>query len=1309
MVSSSARWAGQSCFSADDGTTGQELWKSDGTATGTVLVKDINPAINLSPSSDPQHLTDVNGTLFFSTLVLGDALLWKSDGTQAGTVLVKDFRATPGTQESPLYSLTNFDGALYFTADDGIHGSELWKSDGTTAGTFLVKDINPGSASSFPFDLTNVNGTLYFSANDGLHGRGLWKSDGTAAGTVPVADVVYPSDLTNVNGTLYFTASDNDRSIALWKSDGTPAGTVMVSDQFFFGSPRSLTNVNGTLFFTASDGYHGFEVWKSDGTDTGTVIVKDINPDSFGIYSQGELTNVNGTLYFTDNSDFPHQLWKTDGTPAGTKLVTVINPSTGGAINDWLTNVNGTLFFVNDDGVHGFELWKSDGTTAGTVLVKDINPGPNGSNPTLLTNVNGTLYFRADDGVHGNELWKSDGTAAGTVLVQDVNPGSQGSNSYGDSLTNVNGNLFFTANNSVHGRELWWAPVNARPDQAQTPEATPVTVSVLANDTVALGGATVLGTTTPAHGSAVINARGTITYTPAAGFNGVDSFTYTVGDAFGNTDTAVVSLTVFLEVNPATVAATLQSDVTAANAVTPPAGTPQVFVHLDDPASMPAFVAALANLSVNPAGPVIDVVLDVGAGAYSLGNVSVPAGLRLVIDGTGPGTFTASSTPALTLVSGDVIIRDGAVFGSTGNAATIRVQGGQLTVQDSTIRKSAGAAPTLLVEGGRVTVRGSTIEETPAGNQAAISISGGLVDLGATTDDLLNNGSANDPGQNTIAVHGSGLLIRNSGPNDVSAVGNTFSQDGVAFSDNYRIEDAIDHSMDGLDSGTVFWVPNNVFVSVNHGNVQRGVDLVPSGGTVNVESGAHGDFAAGTKLLTIASQDGAFMTQQANSLDPTQTTVMVWGTYGTVAAGLRLVIDGGVSGTFTASSAPILKLLSGDVVIGNGALLTSTANAPTILVKGGHLTIRNSTIEETSGGNQAALSISGGQVDLGTDNDPGGNAINVQGKGLLIRNTGPNDVSAVGNWFSQDGVGFADNYRIEDAIDHSMDGLDGGTVFWITSNVFVSVNHGNVQRGVDLVPSGGTVNVETGVHGNFSAGAKLLTIAFEDGSSMTQQIDDLDSTLRTLVVTGTFGNDTIKFKPGDDRGVRVEMNHVPHGTFLPTGRLIAYGVDGSDTIEVSDDIHLSAWLFGGYSGNNFLKGGGGNDVLVGGIGNDTLTAGSGRDLLIGDGGTDQLDGKSGDDILIGGYCAFAGSYGTDETGVAALMAEWTSADNYLTRVNYLVNGGGLNGSYTLTPGVTVFDDGAGNVLDGGPGQDLFFAGLTDTVKGQQRNETVLNL
>jgi ELWxxDGT repeat protein len=75
-------------FTASDASHGNELWKSDGTAASTVMVKDINPG---SGASSPMYLTAVGGTLFFSaTDGVHGPELWKSEGTAAGTVMVND-------------------------------------------------------------------------------------------------------------------------------------------------------------------------------------------------------------------------------------------------------------------------------------------------------------------------------------------------------------------------------------------------------------------------------------------------------------------------------------------------------------------------------------------------------------------------------------------------------------------------------------------------------------------------------------------------------------------------------------------------------------------------------------------------------------------------------------------------------------------------------------------------------------------------------------------------------------------------------------------------------------------------------------------------------------------------------------------------------------------------------------------------------------------------------------------------------------------------------------------------------------------
>jgi ELWxxDGT repeat protein len=163
-------------FAADDGVSGRELWKSNGTSSGTVRVKDIYPGGTTDDegrpfpnSSLPRNLTSVNGTLFFTaTDAVSGAELWKSDGTSSGTVRVKDIR--PGAAGSEPVRLTNVNGTLFFVADDGVSGHELWKSDGTSSGTVRVAQIAPGASSSFPDWLTDVNGTLYFSAEEFTNG-----------------------------------------------------------------------------------------------------------------------------------------------------------------------------------------------------------------------------------------------------------------------------------------------------------------------------------------------------------------------------------------------------------------------------------------------------------------------------------------------------------------------------------------------------------------------------------------------------------------------------------------------------------------------------------------------------------------------------------------------------------------------------------------------------------------------------------------------------------------------------------------------------------------------------------------------------------------------------------------------------------------------------------------------------------------------------------------------------------------------------------------------------------------------------------
>src|SRR4029077_5047840 len=140
----------------------------------------------------------VGGTAFFRAITLshGDEV-WKTDGTAAGTVEVKDVQ----TLASSLFVINNntfgplrsLGGKLLFDANDGVSGIEPWISDGTAAGTARLADLAPGSLSGGPTSNVPVGATNLLAAQDGS----LWTTDGTPAGTSPLVppSTVLGSDL----------------------------------------------------------------------------------------------------------------------------------------------------------------------------------------------------------------------------------------------------------------------------------------------------------------------------------------------------------------------------------------------------------------------------------------------------------------------------------------------------------------------------------------------------------------------------------------------------------------------------------------------------------------------------------------------------------------------------------------------------------------------------------------------------------------------------------------------------------------------------------------------------------------------------------------------------------------------------------------------------------------------------------------------------------------------------------------------------------------------------------------------------------
>ena len=502
---------GELVFAAADGSGDVELWKSDGTAAGTVRVKDI---FSGTPGSLPRDFIALSGRLLFTAY--NDQFgweLWSTDGTETGTTLIRDI--APGPLSPWLDLFTHKGDQLFFVSrSDDVGGEVLWITDGTSEGTQSL------GAFSHVVGRPWLRGDRLFFRADGGNGQGVWASDGTPEGTVKLTtDFAHLSSVSHVGERLFFTARADD-GWGVWTSDGNPGGTVMLTPGLAAGVQGPVVAGGQVIFYAAADGSQ-WGLWRSDGTIEGTAEIATVGHHSGGdvllpvedrvvlllgdelLYTSDgtpEGTSVaasfggDGFLVdwfeaegdevyiafekFTGNTEIV-ELWRTDGTADGTKRLRTVR-----GIFNGFHHVGNQLYFIIDDwNADEVELWQSEGTRASTTqlaksdgqihlheaggvlyfVTADSEQGRElwrsdgtleGTNwLTSVTNLgqliesNGQLYFVNDDPERGRELWRTDGTGAGTTRLTGV--------ANPDDLRDINGQLYFVADNPERGRELW--------------------------------------------------------------------------------------------------------------------------------------------------------------------------------------------------------------------------------------------------------------------------------------------------------------------------------------------------------------------------------------------------------------------------------------------------------------------------------------------------------------------------------------------------------------------------------------------------------------------------------------------------------------------------------------------------------------------------------------------------------------------------------------------------------------------------------------------------------------------------------------
>jgi len=493
---------------ADDGVHGKEIWKSDGTLAGTVILKDIIPNTAGSISGDFNILMLNNKFYFIANLGTGYAL-YESDGTDAGTVLVKPLRA-------PTLNGVSADNYFVFEGfDPDAGGMEPWISDGTAAGTKMLKNIRPGNTSSMANSkFIRLNNKIYFDNNSNgvssTYGDYVWETDGTEAGTVlfntppetelygkssdsqhliltkpnygnrywitngnssqtfEVTDIGMPynNSFIDLNSKIYLTGSVPKNGMELFSIDPVSHTTSLASDisRFESSTPHSFHVLNNELIFVAGDRQYNNQLYKRNKNTLQLERLSSFESNSFiGMFSNPQDTffKVGNYLYTKNGSPNPMSgMYRTDGTAANSGVLST-SPGTVTYDNSFYVNLNDNiLLFSGYNNVLGTELWKIDNTSDTAVLVKDISTDNMGSmyNTDSQTAVlNGFAYFVAkENGKLG--IWKSDGTSVGTskAIQFSYQDGTDGDIKV---LKSFNNKLFFTKrqeNNSSNSQnELW--------------------------------------------------------------------------------------------------------------------------------------------------------------------------------------------------------------------------------------------------------------------------------------------------------------------------------------------------------------------------------------------------------------------------------------------------------------------------------------------------------------------------------------------------------------------------------------------------------------------------------------------------------------------------------------------------------------------------------------------------------------------------------------------------------------------------------------------------------------------------------------
>ena len=494
-----------------------------GTDTATVSLT-VNPA-----NDEPVALDDSDSTAEDVALVIDGADLLSNDSDiDLDTLTIASF-----SQPSHGSVVDNGDGTFTYTPESNYSGADSF--------SYTVSDGAGGT------DTATVSLTVN-PAND--EPVALDDSDSTAE---DVALVIDGADLLSNDSDI-----DLDTLTIASFSQPSHGSVVDNGDGTFTYTPESNYSGADSFSYTVSDG--------AGGTDTATVSLT-VNPandepvalDDSDSTAEDVALVIDGADLLSNDSDIDLDTLT---------IASFSQPSHGSVVD----NGDGTFTYTpesNYSGADSFSYTVSDGAGGTDTATVSLTVNPANDEPVALDDSDSTAEDVALV-IDGADLLSNDSD----IDLDTLTIASFSQPSHGSVVDNGDGTFTYTPESNYSGADsfsytvsdgaggtdtatvsLTVNPANDEPvaldDSDSTAEDVALVIDgadLLSNDSdIDLDTLTIASFSQPSHGSVVDNGDGTFTYTPESNYSGADSFSYTVSDGAGGTDTATVSLTV----NPA--------------------------------------------------------------------------------------------------------------------------------------------------------------------------------------------------------------------------------------------------------------------------------------------------------------------------------------------------------------------------------------------------------------------------------------------------------------------------------------------------------------------------------------------------------------------------------------------------------------------------------------------------------------------------------------------------------------------------------------------------------------------------------------